>query len=161
MSEPRKPDRALRAIAWYKFVKAALLIAIALGTLRLLRPDVAGVAERWVAALSLRHDRRVVGQLIALALGMSPRRLHAFVIGVLVFAALFTTEGVGLWMGKRWAEYLTVVATTLFVPLEIFELTRAVTVPRVAALVINLAVVAFLVWRLLPRLAAGPEGGRS
>jgi uncharacterized membrane protein (DUF2068 family) len=51
-------------------------------------------------------------------------------------------------MGKRWAEYLTVIATTLFVPVEIVQLVRLVTATRLAALLINLAVVAFLVYRL-------------
>jgi len=142
------PDRALRFIAAYKFCKAALMVAIGLGTLRLLKPEVAAWADRWAAALALRHDRRLLGQLIALVSGLSPRRLHALAIGAFAVALLFITEGVGLWMGKRWAEYLTVIATTLFVPFEIVQLARLVTVTRSAALLINLAVVAFLIYRL-------------
>lgn len=147
MPAPR-PDRALRFIAWYKFGKTALFVAIGLGTLRLLKPEVAAWAERWAAALALRHDHRLVSQLIALVSGLSPRRLHVLAIGAFVYAALFATEGVGLWRGKRWAEYLTVIATTLFVPVEIVQVARLVTPTRVAALLINLAVVAFLVYRL-------------
>lgn len=143
-----RPDRALRFIAWYKFCKTALLVAVGLGTLRLLKPEVAAWAERWAAALALRHDRRLVGELIAAVSGLSPRRLHELAIGAFVFAALFATEGVGLWRGKRWAEYLTVIATTLFVPVEIVRLERLVTATRLAVLLINLAVVVFLVYRL-------------
>jgi len=142
------PDRALRVIAVYKFCKAALMTAIGLGTLRLLDPAVAAWADRWAAALALRHDRRLLGQLIALVSGLSPRRLQALAIGAFAVALLFLTEGVGLWMGKRWAVYLTVVATTLFVPFEIVQLARHVTLTRSAALLINLAVVAFLVYLL-------------
>ena len=54
------PDRALRFIAAYKFCKAALLVAIGLGSLRLLNPEVAAWADRWAAALALRHDRRLL-----------------------------------------------------------------------------------------------------
>ncbi len=151
----RRPDRALRVVAIYQLAKVGLLTAIGLGTLRLVNPEVAAWAERWGAALALRHDRRILGQMIGLVSGMSPHRLRQFAVGAFVFAALFAVEGVGLWMGKRWAEYLTVVATTLFVPVEIFELMRRVTWPRVSALAINLAVVAFLVYKLRqPRTGA-------
>lgn len=144
----RAPDGALRVIAVYKFCKTVLMIAIGLGTLRLLNPDVAAWADRWAAALALRHDRRLLGQLFALVSGLSPRRLREVAIGAFLIALLFLTEGVGLWMGKRWAEYLTVIATTLFVPFEVVQLARLVTVARLAALLINLAVVAFLIYRL-------------
>ena len=80
--------------------------------------------------------------------GLSPGRLHALAIGAFSVALLFVVEGVGLWMGKRWAAYLTVIATTLFVPFEIVQLARLVTAARAAALLINLAVVAFLAYRL-------------
>lgn len=143
-----QPDRALRLIAAYKFCKVVLMLAIGLGTLRLLNPEVAAWAERWAAALALRHDRRLLGQLISAVSGLSPGRLHALAIGAFSVALLFVVEGVGLWMGKRWAAYLTVIATTLFVPFEIVQLARLVTAARAAALLINLAVVAFLAYRL-------------
>ena len=57
-------------------------------------------------------------------------------------------EGIGLWHEARWAEYLTVVASSLLVPIEVYELVQKLTVPRAAALVVNLAAVAYLVWRL-------------
>ena len=62
------------------------------------------------------------------------------------YALLELVEAVGLWMAKRWAEYLTFIATTVLLPLEIHELTRRVTVFKVTALVINLAVVIYLLW---------------
>lgn len=152
-----KRDRALRLIAAYKFCKAVLLVAIGLGSLRLLNPEVAAWADRWAAALALRHDRRLLGQLIAVVSGLSPHRLEALALGAFTFALLFITEGVGLWMGKRWAEYLTVIATTLFVPVEIVQLVRSVTATRLAALLINLVVVTFLVYRL--RRSESPQSG--
>ncbi|MGA2384656.1 MAG: DUF2127 domain-containing protein [Gemmatimonadales bacterium] len=151
---PLATDRALRFIAVYKFCKTALMVALGLGTLRLLNPEVAAWADRWAAALALRHDRRLLGLLIGTVSGLSPHRLYELAIGSFAVALLFATEGVGLWLEKRWAEYLTVVATTLFVPIEIVQLARRVTVTRSSALLINLAVVAFLVY-LLRRAEAG------
>ena len=57
------------------------------------------------------------------------------------------TEAVGLWYEQRWAEYLTALATAGFLPFEVHELTNRVSVLRVSALVINLAVLVYLVWR--------------
>jgi uncharacterized membrane protein (DUF2068 family) len=79
---------------------------------------------------------------------MDPGRLEAFGVGAFVYAILFTIEGIGLWMGKRWAEYLTVIATALFVPLEIYEITQRVSAARLLALLLNLAIVAYLIYRL-------------
>jgi uncharacterized membrane protein (DUF2068 family) len=62
------------------------------------------------------------------------------------YAALEAAEGVGLWFGKRWAEYLTFIANCLFLPYEISEIVTRVTVFRVSALVINIAIVVYLVW---------------
>jgi len=142
------PDRALRVVAVYKLCKAALTVALGLATLRLLNPHVAAVVDDWAAALSVRHDRRLLGQFISMVSGLSNRRLHEFAIGAFAAATLFVVEAGGLWMGKRWALYLTVIATTLFVPFEIVQLALSITPTRCAALLLNLAVVAFLFYRL-------------
>jgi len=57
-------------------------------------------------------------------------------------------EGVGLWLSKRWAAYLTVIATALLVPVEVYALARHISVPRVATLIVNLAVVVYLIRHL-------------
>ena len=126
-------------------------MAVGLGALQLLHPDVAARAQQWVATLATSSDRRIVQQLIALVGNLSPARLEALGIGAFLYAALFATEGVGLWLRKRWAEFLTVIATLTFVPVAVFELTRKVSPSRLAALVLNLVVVAYLARRLLSR----------
>ena len=126
-------------------------MAVGLGALQLLHPDVAARAQQWVAALATSSDRRIVQHLIALVGNLSPARLEALGIGAFLYAALFATEGVGLWLRKRWAEFLTVIATLTFVPVAVFELTRKVSPSRLAALVLNLVVVAYLARRLLSR----------
>ena len=67
-------------------------------------------------------------------------------------------EGVGLWLAKRWAEYLTVVATAAFLPYEVYELTKSVTVTKVGAFVINVLAVVYLV---LAKRLFGARGGRA
>jgi uncharacterized membrane protein (DUF2068 family) len=141
----------VRLIAIFKFCKAALLLAVGLGALRLLRPSVAQHAHEWAASLAMSYNGTVVQQLVALTSGLTPRRLEALGIAAFLFAGLFTTEGLGLWFGKRWAEYLTVIATLSLVPLEVFELTRRASLPRFAALTLNLAVAVYLIYHLRRR----------
>jgi len=145
-TEPR--DRVLRLIALFKFCKAVLLVIVGLGALQLLDPKMAVRAQQWVAALASSNDRSAVQHVLAWVGGLSPGRLEALGVGAFLYALLFTIEGVGLWRGKRWAEYLTVIVTLSLVPLELFELIRGVTPARVAALVVNLAVVGYLLWRI-------------
>ncbi len=72
------------------------------------------------------------------------------------YAALEGAEAVGLWFQYRWAEYLTLVATALFVPLEIYELSQSVSTLKVLALVVNLAILFYL---LLAKRLFGLRGG--
>jgi uncharacterized membrane protein (DUF2068 family) len=80
--------------------------------------------------------------------------LIALGLGAILYGSLFTVEGVGLWKGKRWAEYLTVIATSTLIAFELYELARRLTMVRVSALVVNVAAVIYLVYRLRhPRAA--------
>jgi len=81
--------------------------------------------------------------------------VEAFLIG---YALLQLAEGIGLWSLKRWGEYVAAVGTSVFLPLEIYELTKEVTWLKVVAFVINLALVVYLVWR---KRLFGVRGGRA
>ena len=76
----------------------------------------------------------------------SPRRLITLGLVVTAYAALEATEMVGLWFNKRWAEYLTLVATAALVPLEIYEISLKVSVFKVVTLAINVAIVVYLLY---------------
>jgi uncharacterized membrane protein (DUF2068 family) len=140
----------------FKFCKAALLLAVGLGALDLLQPSVAERAREWVAALAASDDRRAVQRIMAAVTGLSPGHLQALGIGAFLYAGLFTTEGTGLWLAKKWAEYLTVIATLSLVPFEIFEVIRHLSPSRMAALIVNLVVAAYLIHRLRRNPAASP-----
>ena len=76
----------------------------------------------------------------------SPHTLWLIAIGLISYGLLQIIEGTGLWFQKRWAEYLAVVATSAFIPLEVFELSHKVTILRAGALVVNIAAVLWLLW---------------
>jgi uncharacterized membrane protein (DUF2068 family) len=87
-----------------------------------------------------------------------PNTLRWLAIGLITYGLLQWAEGVGLWLLKRWGEYLAVVATSLFLPIEVYELTEKITVTRVGALVINIAAVLYL---LLSKRLFGLRGGHA
>ena len=84
--------------------------------------------------------------------------LAAVAIGLLVYGILQFVEATGLWLLKRWGEYFAVVATSLGLPIEIYELTEKVTAFRIGALIINIAAVVYL---LLSKRLFGLRGGKK
>ena len=141
-------DRGIALIAAFKLAKAVLLVAIGLGAIKLLQPGVASHAEHWLATFTSGADRRLTLRMFAKLSGLSHSRLEALGVGAFLYAVLYTAEGIGLWRGARWAEYLTVIATGSFIPFEGYELFREFTPLRLAALGVNVAVVAYLIYRL-------------
>src|ERR1700691_2696568 len=87
---------------------------------------------------------------------VSITNLYLLGVAIAVYAVLEGTEAVGLWLGKRWAEYLTFLATIIFVPYEVYELAKGVSALKVLALVLNLAVAAYL---LFAKRLFGLRGG--
>ena len=135
-------------IAIFKFLKALGLIAIAFGAIKLLDPATGDMLDRWINALSNTSAHPHIESYLVRISNFSPRRIQQFGVGALLYATLFMIEGIGLWHEARWAEYLTVVATSLLVPIEVYELVQRVTLARGAALIINLAAVVYLIWRI-------------
>ncbi len=138
----------LRAIALLKFLQAITLFCVSLAAFQLLRPDVALLVQQWVRELPIESEQNLVQQLGGWVSGLLPHQVVGIGAGTLLYGLLFATEGVGLWRRRVWAEWLTVVATGLLIPLEIYEVLVRVSPLRVLALVINVAVVWYLVRQL-------------
>lgn len=79
--------------------------------------------------------------------GLERRTVIVLLVTAVVYCVIEGVEAVGLWRERRWAEYLTAIATAGFLPFEVHELLARVTIIRIGALVINLAVLVWLVWR--------------
>jgi uncharacterized membrane protein (DUF2068 family) len=140
--------KLLRLIAIFKLLKAALLIAVGFGALRLVHADITTLLERWVARFGLNPGSRYVGHLFLEAATLTPNRIRDLAVGSFIYAALFLTEGIGLWLVKRWAVWFSVIITSSLLPVEVHEIFRRPTSARVFVLVVNIAVVAFLVHRI-------------
>ena len=139
---PRHP--ALAWIAVFKLCKAFALLVLAAEMRHLLQP---GAQDRLVGRLGdlpLAAGWRPMMHAIDWIMLLSPHKIVLAGVFACVYALLFATEGVGLWLQKRWAEYLTIVATASLIPFEIWELTRGLSVLKGAALAINIAIVVYL-----------------
>jgi uncharacterized membrane protein (DUF2068 family) len=140
--------KGLQVIAAFKLLKAFALIAVGVGALKLLHKDVAALVEHWINVFRVDSHNHFIDLLLGKLAILDDRRLKELSIGTFVYAAIFLVEGVGLALRKRWAEYFTIITTSSLLPIEIYELTRRVSIGRSLALVINLAVVAYLIYEL-------------
>jgi uncharacterized membrane protein (DUF2068 family) len=143
-------DSFIKVIILERIAKASVLILLAIGLI------VAG--ERgWLATwaheaqdqLNLDTGSNFIEQLLYRLLVTIGTFQHTTVlaIGAIAYALLEGTEGIGLAMRRRWAEYLTVIATGVLIPFEAYEVFHKVTLFRIGALLLNLAVVGYLAYR--------------
>ncbi len=144
----RSGSTGIILIGLFKLLKAALLIAVGIGALKLLHKDIARTVMQWVNVLRVDPDNRFIHKLLAKAFAIQPKQLKELSAGTFFYAALLLTEGIGLLLQKHWAEYFTVITTAALVPLEVYELMERFTAAKVAVLAVNLAIVWYLVARL-------------
>jgi uncharacterized membrane protein (DUF2068 family) len=141
-------DHLLRLIALFKLIKAVLLIAAGIGAFKLLHKDVSDVLEHMVRSLRLDPGNHLIDASIGKAANLNPQQIKKLGFGSFLYAGLFLTEGTGLWMLKRWAEWLTIIITGSLVPIEIYEIHHHPNAVKWAVLALNVAIVLYLVYRI-------------
>lgn len=161
-----RSELILRVFAVERVLRFLVLGAAAFGVWRFTL-DRAGIMRAYDSALpairalygdlgfNVSHSK-LLG-LIQSSFTLNTRTLDLLAIGLAVYALIELTEGVGLWLGKRWGEYFAMAATSLFLPYEVYDLIVKVTWLRAGALAVNLLLVVYLIWtkRLL-----GVRGGK-
>lgn len=157
----------LRIFAVERFIRALIFAAVAIAIWRFSASRLS-LEESYDHALpplktllrdlgfSVEHSK-VLG-LINKAFTTDPRILVYLAIGCAAYAAVEVIEGVGLWLVKRWGEYFAMIATSVGLPFEIYDLTNKVTALRAVAFVINLGLVLYLV---LTKRLFGARGGKQ
>lgn len=141
-------DRGLLLIGLFKLAKSIFFFGIGMGAIHLLHKDLGDVVMRVAMALKFDPESRFVGLLLDKADLIDIHRLKLISLGTFGYSVVALTEGVGLVLEKVWAEYLTTILTISFLPWELYELARHLTWFRLSLLLINLAVLAYLVWLL-------------
>jgi uncharacterized membrane protein (DUF2068 family) len=143
-------DAFIKVIIVERIVKAFVLIALAIG---LLVAGRTGLLASWANyaedQLNLAAGNSlIVGLLLKVVVYIGNfNHTTLLAIAAIVYAVLEGTEGVGLAMRRRWAEYLTVIATGLLIPYEAYEVIQKVTLFKLGALLLNVAVVGYLAYR--------------
>jgi uncharacterized membrane protein (DUF2068 family) len=135
----------LRTIALYKLVKVLLLLALVYGEVRLSDASLTAKLVSWAAERPFGLEHKIVTQLLEWFSGLSASRVHALRMVTLAYAAVFAAEGVGLWMRKRWAEWMTTIITASLIPLELWELFHNPNLGKAAIFVANVAIVIILI----------------
>lgn len=148
LHSPAGDGKLLRLIAVFKFLKSASLIALSVGVFRMLHQNLGERMEHWVRAMRLDPGNRYVEMMLTRAWNLSPTQVKRLGIVGLMYAALFLVEGTGLWLKKRWGEWVTVVITGTLIPVEIYEIYRHASPVKIFVLVLNAAVVVYLIYRI-------------
>ena len=151
-------DRGLLLIGLFKLAKAIFFFGIGVGAIHLLHKDLQDEVLRLALKFKFDPESRFVSLLLDKIDLVDAHRLREISVATFAYSALALTEGIGLLMEKVWAEYLTLVLTVSFLPWELYELVRRPDWFRVSLLLINLAVLWYLVW-LLRRKRLMSAGG--
>jgi uncharacterized membrane protein (DUF2068 family) len=157
----------LRIFAIERFLRALVIAAAAFGVWRLsyshtslehefdrALPDV----RRLYLDLGFNFSQSKLVGLVNHALELNSRTLGYLAIGLAAYAIIEIVEGIGLWLQKRWGEYFAMVATSIFLPYEVYDLTVKITALRLLTFLINLALVVYLV---VTRRLFGVRGGKK
>jgi uncharacterized membrane protein (DUF2068 family) len=160
----------IRLIAGAKIFKGVVFCFLTLGVFDLVHRDVSAMALHFVQSLRISPENRYV-EILLVKLGViDPPAIRR--LGELsgLYAAVELIEGLGLWFGAVWAEFVVVISTGLFIPEECLSLNRSFTWFKLSILVVNAAILAYVAWvvwkRYLERKAAhaserGEEGGQG
>ena len=151
----------VRLIGVFKLTKTLALLGAAVILSRARRGDAGQETIRFFESIGVDPGGRMVRASLARVNGLSAHKLELFAIACVVYAVVFATEGTGLLLRKSWAEWLTVVVTSSFMPFEVYELAERPTATRLVALVLNALVVVYLVVRIYARKHSGVVGFRA
>jgi uncharacterized membrane protein (DUF2068 family) len=152
----RHKDPGLLVIAVWKLFRGTVLLVVSLWALAALHDnDPSGTHHPFVQwcihHLHAAGNHRFIHRFLVAHGVMRERNLQLLCIVAGLYSLKLFVEGIGLWFEKLWAQYLTIIFTSALLPVAIYELTRHITVPRIAALEVNLLVVAYLGYRLRQR----------
>ena len=144
----RTENQTLFVIGVFKIIKASLFLLAAFSVFHIVHKDTQLELRRVLHAFRISGDREFVKQLLLKANVVNTSRKEFIASLLALYGALFATEGTGLLLRKRWAEWFTAILTSTGVPVEVYEMFHKANALKLAALVINILIVWFLVIHL-------------
>jgi uncharacterized membrane protein (DUF2068 family) len=139
-----RADPWLFLIGIFKLTKGLSLLVVGFGLLHLMHRNVGAVTEHWIEVLRVDPDNRFIHRALLRIFNVTPKQLKELSAGTFIYAAIFLTEGTGLLARKHWAEYMTLISTGLFIPLEVYEIYHHFTLLKLGVTIVNVAVVWYL-----------------
>ena len=136
--------RTLRAVAVYEALKGIVVLLTGVGLVFGLRRDIAYVAERIIAGLHVEPTSRFARMLLSVTAHITPSQLWAFAGFSAAYALLRFAMAYGLWLERRWAEWLVACSAAIYLPLELYELFNEVTWIMIAVIVVNVLIIALM-----------------
>jgi len=141
--------RGLRIVALFEGAKGAIVLLSGFGILALIHADVHHVAEEIVRLLHINPARHYPQIFIDAATHVTDLQLWGLAASALCYAIVRFVEAYGLWKRMQWAEWFGLLTGGMYIPIELFEVMRGVTWPKVGILVVNVGVVGYLASVLL------------
>jgi len=141
---PQRRNKGLILIAVYKIGQALLFIALGVGALRLLHKDIQDELTQLIDHLRFNPESKLINFILVQASIIDDHMLRRVSAVLFAYAGLGLIEGIGLYLEKVWAEYLTLLITASFLPFEIFEVIRRLTWIRASLLLLNVLVFFYL-----------------
>ena len=136
----------LRVVSLFEAAKGLLVLLTGFGLLAYVHKDLHQAAEHLVRHFHLNPASGYPRIFLDLADRVTDAQLWLLALSALLYAVLRFVEAYGLWMQRRWAEWFGLLTGGTYVPLEIFEVMRKATWPRVTLLIVNSAIVAYLLF---------------
>jgi uncharacterized membrane protein (DUF2068 family) len=149
--KPRKhkldaETEVLRAIASFELIKGLVVLLAGFGALWLIERDVWDVAVSFLRFLHIKHRYHYADVFLRVAANITDRQLLLVAVVALLYSTLRFVEAYGLWRKRAWAEWIAFASGTLYLPFEINEMFRRLTVFRVGLFVVNLAIVIYMLY---------------
>lgn len=134
----------LRVVSFFEAAKGMLVLLAGFGLLEFIHKDLHLAAEHLVRRFHLNPARHYPRIFLDLADRVTDAQLWLLALSALLYAIVRFVEAYGLWLQRRWAEWFGLAAGGIYVPIELYEITRGVTWPKVVLLIVNSGVVGYL-----------------
>ncbi len=140
--------QGVRVIAVFEAAKGLTILLAGFGLLSLMHRNMQQLAETLVSHFHLNPASRYPRIFIELASHLNDGKLWLMALLAFAYAGMRIAEGYGLWYGRKWAEWLAVISSGIYVPLEIYELAQGASPIKAGTLAANIAILIYMIYVL-------------
>jgi uncharacterized membrane protein (DUF2068 family) len=144
-----KTQFGLLLIGSFKLLLAFLLLSVSIGLFTIINRELADEIRVVITNWQMKTASEIANWFLSLLLSVHIEEIKRVGAGTIFYSGLLLVEGVGLLMRKRWAEYLTIIVTGSLIPLEIRKMVSSINLVEVVVLLINTAILVYLIYILL------------